>query len=81
MITLFDSSTTIREESTSIDFLDFTFGRFRSGCLKEWYSDELDDFVHLMISWLIKSSQVDLGIFTIHTSSMIRGCFMSCRIV
>jgi hypothetical protein len=40
-ITLFDNSTTIREESTNFDFSEFTFGRLRSGCLEEWSSKEL----------------------------------------
>jgi hypothetical protein len=54
-ITLFDRSTTIREGNTNFDFLEFTFGRFRSGCL-EWSSAELVEFLQLMIAWLIRSS-------------------------
>jgi hypothetical protein len=80
-ITLFDSSTTIREESTNFDFPEFTFGRLRSGCLEEWSSEELTEFMQLMIAWLIRSSQVDSCISTLQTSAMSRGCFTSYRLV
>jgi hypothetical protein len=80
-ITLFDSSTTIREESTDFDFPEFTFGRLRSGFLEEWSSEELTEFMQLMISWLIRSSQVDSCISTLQTSAMSRGCFTSYRLV
>jgi hypothetical protein len=49
-ITLFDNSTTIREEITNFNFPEFTFGRLRSGCLEEWSSEELTEFMQLMIA-------------------------------
>jgi hypothetical protein len=64
-ITLFDSSTTIREESIDFDFPEFTFGRLRSGFLEEWSSEELTEFTQLMIAWLINNNQVDSCISTL----------------
>jgi hypothetical protein len=78
---MLDSSTTIREESTDFDFPEFTFGRLRSGCLEEWSSEELTEFMQLMISWLIRGSQVDSCIGSLQTSVMSRGCFMSYMLV
>jgi hypothetical protein len=45
MITLIDSSTTIGEESIAFEFSEFSFGRLMSGCLEEWYSEELTEFM------------------------------------
>jgi hypothetical protein len=67
--------------SVGFDLLEFTFGRLRSGFLEEWYSEELDEFMQLMIIWIIKRRHVDTGIFTLQTSVMSRGCFMSYRLV
>jgi hypothetical protein len=44
-ITVLDSSATIREEITKFDFLEFTFGRLRSGFLEEWSFEELTTFM------------------------------------
>jgi hypothetical protein len=55
-ITLLDNSTTIREESINFDFPEFTFGRLRSGFLEEWSSEELTEFMQLMIAWIIRSN-------------------------
>jgi hypothetical protein len=49
--------------------------------LEEWSSKELVEFMQLMIAWIIRSSQVDIGICTLQTSVMSRGCFMSYRLV
>jgi hypothetical protein len=72
---------TIREESINFDFPEFTFGRLRSGCLEEWSFEELTTFMQLMISWLIRGSQVDSCIGSLQTSVMSRGCFMSYKLV
>jgi hypothetical protein len=40
-----DSSITIRDLSINFYFLEFTFGRTRSGFLEEWYSKELAKFM------------------------------------
>jgi hypothetical protein len=49
--------------------------------LEEWSSEELTKFMQVMISWLIRSSQVDSCISTLQTSAMSRGCFMSYMLV
>jgi hypothetical protein len=36
--TLFDNSTTTREERTGFELPEFTFGRIRDGFLEEWSS-------------------------------------------
>jgi len=79
-IIFFDSSPTIREESIGFDLPEFTFGRLRSGCLNEWSSEELTEFMQLMIDWIIKRSHVDSRISTLQTSVMSRGCFISYKL-
>jgi hypothetical protein len=48
--------------------------------LEEWSSEELTESMQLMISWLIRSSQVDSCIITLQTSAMSRGCFTSYKL-
>jgi hypothetical protein len=77
-ITLFDSTTTITEDSTDFDFPWFTFGRLRSIFLEEWSSKELTKFTQLMNAWIINNNQVDYCIITLKTNSM---CFTSYMLV
>jgi hypothetical protein len=49
---MFDNSTIDTDEMTSFLFLEFTLGMLRIGCLEEWSSKELIEFVQLMISGL-----------------------------
>jgi hypothetical protein len=55
-ITMFDSSTTLREERTIFEFSEFTFGRLRSGFLEESSSEELTEFMQLIIFCIINNS-------------------------
>jgi hypothetical protein len=54
---VFDNSTTDTDEMANFHFLEFTLEMLRIGCLEEWSSEELTEFVQLMISWLIRGSQ------------------------
>jgi hypothetical protein len=80
-ITVFDSSTTDTDEMASFHFLEFTLGMHRIGCLEEWSSEELTEFLQLRISWLIRGSQVGSCVSTLQISAMGRGCFTSYRLV
>jgi hypothetical protein len=64
-ITLLDSSTTIRDVSIGFDSPEFTFGRLRSGCVEEWSSEELTEFIQLMIAWLIRDRHMGSYINTL----------------
>jgi hypothetical protein len=79
-ISLLDNSTTIRDVNIVFYCPKFTFGRLRSGCMEEWSSEELDEFMQLMIVRLIRGNQVDTSICTLQTSGMSRRCFMSYRL-
>jgi hypothetical protein len=72
---LLDSSTTIRDVSIGFDFLEFTFGRLRSGFLEEWSSKELTEFMQLMIAWLIRDRKMGSCINTLQISTRSRECF------
>jgi hypothetical protein len=61
---VFDSSTTDTDEMVSFRFPEFTLGMLRFGCLEEWSSEELTEFVQLLIAWLIRGSQVDSCVST-----------------
>jgi hypothetical protein len=47
--------------------------------VEEWSSEELTEFVQLMISWLIRGSQGDFCVSTMQISAMSRECFTSSR--
>jgi hypothetical protein len=47
----------------------------------EWSSKELTKFMQLMIAWLVRGSQVDSCVTTLHISAMNRGCFTSYGLV
>jgi hypothetical protein len=78
-IACFDSLATIREDSTGFDFLEFNFGRLRSGFLEDWSFKELTKFRQLMIFCLIRRNHV--GSCILHTTVVNRGGFTSYRIV
>jgi hypothetical protein len=78
---VFDSSTVDTDEMASFRFPEFTLGMLRIGCLEEWSSEELTEFMQLMIAWLIRGSQVDSCVSTLQISAMSRGCFTSYRLV
>ena len=70
---MFDSQETDIDEMAILKFLNFTLGMFRFGLLKEWSSEELTEFVQLLIAFLIKGIQVDYGVSTLHIRIMSRG--------
>jgi hypothetical protein len=76
---LFDNTTGVTNDMVSFIFLNFTIGILRIGCLKEWASKELIEFVQLMISYLMIGIQVDSCVITLQINSMNRGCFISYR--
>jgi hypothetical protein len=78
---VFERSITDTYEMVNFLFSKFTLGMLRIGCLEEWYSEELTEFVQPMISWLIKGSQVDSCISTLQDSALSRGCFTSYMLV
>jgi hypothetical protein len=48
--------------------------------MEEWYSEELIEFVQLMIFWLIMGSQEDSCVIPLQISAMSRGCSTSYRL-
>jgi hypothetical protein len=77
---VFDSLVADADEMAIFCFLEFTLEMLRIGCMEEWSSEELTEFVQLMISWLIRGSQEDSCVSPLQISAMSRGCFTSYRI-
>jgi hypothetical protein len=76
---MFDNSTTDTDEMVDSHFLEFTLEMLMIGCLDEWSSEQLTEFVKLMIVWLIRGSQTDSCVSTLHISAMNKECFTSSR--
>jgi hypothetical protein len=78
---VFDNSVTDTNEMASFLFPKFTLGMIRIGCLEEWSSEELIEFVQLVIACLIRGIQVDSCVITLQISAMSIGCFTSYMLV
>jgi hypothetical protein len=72
MIAEFDSSASHTDEMASFRLSEFTLEMLRIGCVEEWSSKELTEFVQLMIVWLIRGSQGDFCVSTMQISAMSR---------
>jgi hypothetical protein len=70
---VFDNSTVDKDEMASSHFPEFTLEMLRIGCLEQGSSEELTEFVRLMIALLIRGSQMDSCVTTLQISAM-RGC-------
>jgi hypothetical protein len=51
---VFDSLIVNIDEMANFLFPELTLGILRIGCLEEWSSKDLINFMHIMIVWLIK---------------------------
>jgi hypothetical protein len=56
---MFDNSIANADEMDIFCFMEFTLEIIRIGCMEEWSSEELTNFVQLMIVYLIRGSQED----------------------
>ena len=68
----FDKSTFNTDEMASFCFPEFTLEMLMIGCMEEWYSEELTEFVQLTIVWLIRGSQGDFCVSIVKISAMSR---------
>jgi hypothetical protein len=68
----FDKSTFNTDEMASFCFPEFTLEMLRIGCMEEWSSEELTEFVQLTIVWLIRGSQGDFCVSIVQISAMSR---------
>ena len=78
---MFENSIADADEMAIFLFLEFTVEIIRIGCMEEWSSKELTEFVQLMIAWVIRGSQRDSCVSTWQIRAMSRGCFTSYRLV
>jgi hypothetical protein len=74
---VFDNSAVDRldtDEMANFRLPEINLGMLRIGCLEEWSSRELIEFMQGMNVWLIRGSQIDYCTSTLRIGTMSRGC-------
>jgi hypothetical protein len=77
--TMFDNLVADIDGIANFRVPECTMRMLRIGFLGEWSPEELTKFMQLMIAWIIRGSQMDYCVSTLHISAMSRGCFTSYR--